>query len=551
MSEPSGRSQTNNSNSMDRKDALLETGLLLSADLSLPLVLQRIVDLARSITSARYGALGVIGPGGGLVEFVTSGLSQEERAAIGPLPVGHGILGLLIAQAEPIRIKDIQAHPKSVGFPEHHPPMVSFLGAPVIAAGRVFGNIYLTEKQGAEEFDDQDESDLLVLATQAGAAIGNAQLFEETRRREQWLDALHDVSGAILSGQDRRLVLEMVADHAGRLVDADLTILAIPSSDPSLLVLEVARGPQAKAVQGMLIPKERSISGEVIRTGEAVSVADASQESKAHKAMVEKGRMGPAMFVPLPVGTAVIGTLSVSNQPGKRPFVYDDLKLLQSFAGQAALMIEYARIKDELQRLAILDERERIAAEIHDGIIQSLFAVGMKLQATSSRIDDKEVATRLDEAIGGIDVAIRDLRNYIFGLRPGLLADRQLDQAIRDLAEEVRRGTSLAFEVSVDESLASELSGRAPDILQLVREAITNVARHATATTCRVSLRREDGKGWLEVADDGEGFDASEPAAPGHHGLANMRKRVDDLGGSVEITSAKGAGTRVSIALPL
>jgi signal transduction histidine kinase len=374
------------------KDAdrrLIEAGMILASELSLDVVLRRIVEVAAELTGARYGALGVLTPDGQRIEeFITVGISPEERAALGDPPTGHGLLGALIREAHPLRIPEIAADPRSVGFPPKHPPMHSLLGAPVAGRGRVFGNIYLTDKQGAAEFDDDDERVLVVLASQAAIAVENARLYDE-------------------------------AERSGR----------------------------------------------------------------------------------------------------------------------------------ELRRLEMLEERERIAKELHDGVIQSLFAVGMSLQAVASMSGDENVSRRLDAAVEDVDHAIRDLRNYIFGLRPGILADRQLDVAVRELAEEFGARSDVVIVVDIDGEAASQLASRAADVVQLVREALSNVERHASATTCRVSLRRgAGGELVLEIDDDGSGFDVSAPASG--MGLSNFRKRVASLDGMVEIESEPGAGTTVRATLP-
>jgi signal transduction histidine kinase len=372
----------------DNDRHLIEAGMVLSSDLSLDRVLRRIVELAVELTGARYGALGVLTPDGQRIEeFITVGVTDEERAAIGDPPVGHGLLGALITEARPMRLPDIAADPRSVGFPPNHPPMRSLLGAPVAGRGRVFGNIYLTEKQGADSFDDEDERVLLVLASQAAVAVENASLYAETER-----------------------------------------------------------------------------------TAEA------------------------------------------------------------------------------LRRLEMMDERERIAKELHDGVIQSLFAVGMSLQGLASMSSDPETARRLESAVEDIDHAIRDLRNYIFGLRPGVLADRQLDQALQQLGEEFSDRSGVVTVVEVNEEVASELASRGADIVQIVREALSNVGRHAEATTCRVRLQRDrEGRVILEIDDDGSGFDPTAPAAG--MGLSNLRERATSLGGTLEIESSPSQGTTVQITL--
>ena len=372
-----------------RADMLIEAGLTLAAELTLDAVLQKIVEQAVEITGARYGAMGVIDAQGLISQFVTEGVTEQEREAIGHIPVGRGLLGVLINEAHPINVSDIAADPRSVGFPPNHPAMHSLLGAPVSAMGRVFGNIYLTEKQGPDPFDDDDIAALKVLATQAGVAIENARLYEETQRVQQ-----------------------------------------------------------------------------------------------------------------------------------------------------------------ELSRLEVLEERERIAKELHDGVIQSLFAVGMGLQGTAALAKDDEITRRIEAAVEELDRAIRDLRNYIFGLRPGILADRQLDQALRELSGEFQARSEVLTVVDVDESVASELASRAADVVQLTREALSNVERHAGATTCRLSLRRAaDGYALLEIDDDGRGFD---PATRSEGmGLSNLAERVASLGGDLTIESFAGEGTTVRARIPL
>lgn len=372
----------------DRTALLIEAGLALASELSLGAVLQRIVELAVDITGARYGALGVLGGDGRIEEFITEGITPDERDAIGDAPAGHGILGVIISEARPLRLDDVTADPRSVGFPPNHPTMRSLLGMPVMARGQVFGNIYLTEKQDASTFTDDDERVLRVLATQAGVAVENARLYEETQ-------------------------------------------------------------------------------------------------------------------------------------------------LAQS----------------ELRRLEVLDERERIAKELHDGVIQSLFAVGMSLQGAAALTQDENMTARIESAVEDIDGAIRDLRNYIFGLRPGILADRQLDQALRELAAEFEERTDVVTVVEVDPIVASELASVASDVVQLAREALSNVSRHAEATTCRVTLRHENGGAMLEIDDDGRGFELS--GTHGGLGLANLRERIDSLGGSLDIQSRAGEGTTVRATLPL
>jgi signal transduction histidine kinase len=367
-----------------RHDALVRAGLVLASELSLPSILQKFVELACEVADARYGALGVLDPERTqLQDFITHGVTDEERRAIGHLPIGKGILGALITEARPLRLARIQSDPRSVGFPPNHPPMTSFLGVPIKVRERVYGNLYLTEKRGAAEFTEDDEEAALTLGAQAGVAIENA------------------------------------------------------------------------------------------------------------------------------------------------------------------------RIREDLQRLAVLEDRERIAKDLHDGVIQSLFAVGMALQAAGALTEDPEaLAKRLSDAVDDVDRVIRELRNYIFGLGPGGVADRQLDQAIRDLVDEYRRGSDVAIRTEVDPEAASLLASKSAHVVQAAREAISNAIRHAKAETVSVVLGREDGEVLLEVEDDGRGFEPQTAMGSGR-GLGNLRARADALGGTLEVRSEPGAGTSVRIRIPL
>ncbi len=533
----------------DRKDMLLEAGLTLASELSLPMVLQRIVDLAAQVTDARYGALGVIGERDTLVEFVTTGIPAKKRRAIGNLPTGRGVLGVLIHEPRPVRIKNIADHPQSVGFPANHPLMRSFLGAPVQAMGRVFGNIYLAEKRSAEEFSQEDEDSLAILATQAGVAIANASLYEEVRSRERWLDALRDIMASVLSGAKAESLLETIAARARDLAAADAATVVTSSSTPGQLVVSAAAGSRASELRGHAVPLEGSISGAVIRSGEGMIFDDVGQDPRGYQPVISLGRHGPAFFVPLRVPGGVAGTLMVANLKGGKPFSEETRRLVASLADSASVALDYDRVQSELRRLGLLEERERIAKELHDGIIQSLFAVGMSLQGTALTTGKTEATERIERAVEQLDGVIRDLRNYIFGLRPGILADRQLDQALHNLGDEMQSRSREHVEVSVDAALAAMLSTRSADIVQLTREALSNVARHAKAAHASVRLERAGSQAVLYVEDDGVGFRPRNDS-PGN-GLHNMRERAAKLGGALEITSAAGKGTTLRVSFPV
>jgi signal transduction histidine kinase len=531
----------------DRYERLLEGGLTLAADLSLPATLQRIVELAAGLTGARYGALGVLGRDGVITELITTGISDRERAALAHIPHGRGVLGVLIDDARPLRLHDIADDPRSVGMPPDHPPMRSFLGVPVMASGRVYGNLYLAEKDDGEDFEADDERALTLLAGQAGAAIEAAQLHEEVQDRAQRLEAVRAITTAILAGTDTGEVLTLIVGHARALIGADLATLALPVDDERLAV-EAADGLLATELLGTIFPAEGSVTGEVMRTGKAVVLADAAGDARTAQPIVAAG-VGPAVFVPLAVRGRTLGTLTVANAAGGPLLRETEVQLVETFAEQAAVALEYARLQGELQRLAVLEDRERIAKELHDGAIQSLFAVGMGLQGSALLATDSELRDRIQNAVEELDRVIRDLRNYIFGLRPGILADRQLDQAIQGLVEEFQRRTGVVAIAQVDPAVAADLGGRAADVIQLAREALSNVSRHAKAVTCRVSLYRDEGGGILEIDDDGRGFDPARLPGTGQ-GLRNLRERAEGLGGRAEIDSTPGEGTRVRVTIP-
>jgi signal transduction histidine kinase len=537
----------------DQHEFLLEAGMALSSERSLPAILQRIVELATRLTGARYGAIGVLGSHGGISQFITTGITPEQRAAIGDLPVGKGILGVLIEDARPLRLRDLRSDPRSAGFPANHPPMRSFLGAPVTARGRVFGNIYLTEKRGAEEFDDQDERALVVLAAQAGVAVENAHLYEELELRVQRVDALHAIVTAILRGEDSDVVLGAVARHARVLLGADLASMAVPSRDGRQLTVLAADGVEAENVIGDVFPLGGSVSGDAITTGQPVALADAATDDRIAQPIVRSGVFGPALFVPLGARGEPFGTLLLARRRGAQPFEDGETRLAEVFAGQAAVVLEQARLRDQVRRLETLEDRERIARELHDGTIQSLFTVGLGLQGIASLAGEPELAKRLQGAVEELDRVIRDLRNYIFGLEPGVLGERQLGKALEDLIAEFQDRTGVVTIAEIDPDATAALAGDAREVVQLVREALSNVSRHAEAATCRVSLSLDPDAGVvrLEIDDDGRGFDPAVAAKGTGRGLGNLRARTARMGGRAEIVGVPGEGTTVRVALPV
>jgi PAS domain S-box-containing protein len=372
----------------------------------------------------------------------------------------------------------------------------------------------------------------------------------ERKRQDDRLRALLEVSQTILEGRDDETVLRIVARHARALVEADLAAVAIADPEDGAFVVRTAEGRHSAAIQGLRVPSRGTLMAGVVDSGRPAELSGASSEVTLAEPMLEAAEAGPALMVPLASGERKFGTLTLANEPGGRRFSDSDLQLLELFAAQAAVAIDYTRVRDELQRLAVLEDRERLGRELHDGAIQALFAVGMGLQGIAMLTTAADLRERLEGSVSQIDEVIRDLRNYIFGLRPGLAADRHLDQALQELAGQFEEQHGVACAVDVDQALASQLTGRAADVVQLTREALSNVGRHAAARTCRVSLRPQPGSAVLEIEDDGRGFVAREAHGKGW-GLRNLEERAAAIGGALEITSVPGEGTAVRLTIPL
>jgi signal transduction histidine kinase len=531
-----------------RMRKLLEAVIVVGSDLSLPVLLRQIVEFACDLVDAQYGALGVLSPDGeDLSEFVYDGIDEETRQRIGPLPRGHGLLGLLIKDPRPLRLRTLADHVASSGFPPHHPPMNSFLGVPVRVGGQVFGNLYLTEKRGRAEFTAQDEELIVALAAAAGVAVQNARLLDETRQRQRWLEGTGEISSALLGGGKREDVLLLVARRARELVAADLAAVATPtSSSADELVLEVADGRNADLLRGSLIPSDESASGQVMRTREAIIVVDASADERTSKTPAALGDIGAALFVPLVGSDAVHGTLVVANETGGKRFGPADMVILESFARSAALALEFVRAQQDRDRLAVLEDRDRIARDLHDTVIQRLFATGMSLQSTVRLTEPAEIGNRISQAVDDLDSTIRDIRSTIFALTTGQSAERGLRRRITDIVSETR--SVLGFEPSL--RLFGAIDARVPaeigeHLVAALREALSNSVRHSKATHVDVVVDARHGLE-LRVEDDGQGFESTRRS-----GLANLQRRAKELGGEMLLDTAPGKGTRLEWRVPL
>lgn len=522
---------------------LLAANRSIFAELSLPGVLRQVVESARELIGARYGALGVIGTDGSLESFIHSGLSTEQAEQIGELPRGRGLLGEVIVHPEPIRLLDISADQRSVGFPEHHPPMHSFLGVPIRLRDEVYGNLYLTESLTGE-FTQEHTELAIALAGTAAIAIENARLFREAQRRQEWLHASTEVTRQLLAGDGQ---LPDVAQAALVTADADLVAVLLPGPDDSLVV-EVAVGPGADELVGLIYTDPGSLAALVLSTGVPIRLGGTGEPDAPGVILSRVADIGPAMALPLTGPSGIRGVLLAGRLSGRAAFTLAELDMAAGFAGHATVALEMADARSIKDRVALLEERDRIARDLHDHVIQRLFATGLTVQSVSAQVPPTQ-AQRLSAQVDAIDETIRQIRTAIFSLttvspgtgrsvRSGLL--QTIDEVSRLLAEPPAVRLRGPIDAGIDAALAEDLDA-------VLREALTNVARHARATTVQIDLLVSGGRVVLTVVDDGVGL------APGgrRSGLKNLRERAENRGGHLEVETAPGAGTTLLWSVPV
>ena len=550
MTDPATPSDT--ADSAFRLRGLLAANRMIISDLELPIVLRRIAEAACQLVNARYAALGVLAPGGGLSEFVHVGVDAAVAEAIGHLPEGKGLLGAIIDDPQPIRLSSIEDDPRSVGFPAHHPPMRSLLGVPIRVRDEVFGNLYLTEPM-AGDFTAEDEELVTALAATAGVAIENARLFDEATRRQNWLEASAQITAQLLSvtGEEP---LQLIARRTLEVADADLVSIVLPTADPARLMVEVAAGAGADVLPGMAYARAGSLAAIALDSAQPVLVADAQAEPRRFVHQTEAAPVGPVMVLPLLEEPAVRGVLVVGRLHGRPRFDESDLDMAMGFANHAALALALADARDSRQRMVLLEDRDRIARDLHDHVIQRLFATGLGIQSLAAAAASEELAGRLSGAVGDIDETIRQIRSSIFQLRGALSpAGRGVRARTLDIVDAIRPLLGFAPQVRfagpVDSAVPEAV---VDDLLAAVRELLTNVARHADASRAELEIRVDDVLA-LEVSDDGVGVGE----AVRRSGLANLRMRAERLHGSLEIADgARGGpadrnGTMVRWKVPL
>ncbi|MDH6605678.1 signal transduction histidine kinase [Streptomyces sp. SAI-208] len=496
----------------DRVHSLLEAVLSVGRELDLEQALHSIVEAAAALVDAQYAALGVIGPDGKrLSAFHTVGVTEEQIAEIGPYPEGHGILGELIRHPEPLRLSKLSQHSASYGFPPHHPPMNTFLGVPIRVREQVFGNLYLTEKRGGAQFDEEDEAVLSTLAVAAGVAIDNARLYEDSRLRERWLRANAEITHRLMSGAAHTEVLRLIADRARENTGAALALVAAPMGDTDSLTVELAVGTEAEAHRGLVLPVEGSLIGHAFTGASPVTSADVSRDERVAGAAERFGGLGPAVAVPIGSGTeGVRGVVLLVRETGRTPFTDKEIEPLRGFAAQAAVAMELAERRQDAEEIAVLKDRDRIARDLHDLAIQRLFATGMTLQSAGRLIEHAEASERVVRAVDDLDETIKIIRSTIFGLRSreggagsGLRA--RAVRVVGEAATVLGFAPSIRMEGLVDTDVPREI---ADDVIAVLSEALTNVARHARAGRADVVLETDGREVRLAVSDDGVGIPA-------------------------------------------
>jgi signal transduction histidine kinase len=519
--------------------ALLDAVMAISSDLDLRNVLARIVEAATRLTDAHYGALGVVGPENYLTEFVTTGINDELRERIGDLPHGRGILGLLITDPRPIRLKDLTDHPSSYGFPPHHPPMVTFLGVPVRIRGTVFGNLYLTEKAGGGEFTETDEQLVVALAGVAGLVIENARAYGLSEQRREWLEAAATLPNSLQPPIDWDRLLAQIAATARRAGRAVATAVVDTGPVENLVESEIGDA------EVLAVACEPSIEDEIRGRLRTVLMRIADLEV-VDPVDVRVGDL-VATVVPLSTHLARGGLLvSFNDATEVRLRDVDDRELLRSFTDYAALTLDRGQAISEREELAVISDRERIARDLHDVVIQRLFATGMQLQAAAMRAVSEDVRGRVERSVAELDATIRDVRATIFELQAPAVGSlrNELRSLVREYGRVLRFTPELRIRGPIDTAATEEMR---ESLLKVLREALSNVSRHAEASAVEIMVDVVEGHLVLTVDDDGVGITSPGPRS----GLANARTRAADLGGDLLVGESPLGGARLRWSVPL
>lgn len=534
----------------DQMEQLSRVIVEIGAGLDLDATLHRIISAARELTCAPYGALAIRDREGDLISFVHEGMDDTTVRRIGHLPVGKGLLSLSLLDTPALRMDDLTTHHAAAGFPEHHPPMRAFLAVPITIRGTVFGNLYLTHVDPARVFSESDEVAARALAFGAAVAIDNAQLFERERTSVKWMEASREITTALLSRPEpHQRPLQLIAERARVLTDAEQAIVLVPADADApgerveTLVVSAAVGRHAADVLGQQVPVDGSTSGAVFRSGEPLITEELRYPIQAFTDVGQR----PAILVPLRARDEVVGVIAVARGTDQSPFDESYLDLVSDFATHAAIALVLASAREGARQLAILAERERIAHDLHDHVIQRLFAAGINLKGTLARARSPEVAERLNRTLDDLQTIIEEIRTTIFGLQSPVAASGDFRQRIQQVVADLTGNRDLVATVRTDGPMTA-VGGELADHAEAVAtEAVSNALRHSGATRLTVEISVADML-ILDVVDNGCGIPAGNVR---HSGLANMKRRAEQLGGTCEITTPPEGGTRVRWTAPL
>ncbi|OXM75020.1 histidine kinase [Amycolatopsis sp. KNN50.9b] len=532
--------------SRDQMDGLLEAMLAVAGGLELDATLRRIVHAAINLVDCRYGALGVLNQDReGLAEFVYEGIDEATRREIGELPTGHGLLGLLIQQPKPIRLDDLSQHLASYGFPPHHPPMRTFLGVPVRVRNDVFGNLYLTEKNNGQPFTEDDEVVVQALAAAAGIAVENARLYEEAQLRQRWQEATSEIRAELLAAADPTDVLSLIANRALALAGADYAFIAqpddpdVPPADVTHLTVTVSAGLDSDPLIGREIPLRGSSCG--------AAYTDAQPRRVENLTFDLSHEFGPALVLPLRASRDYVsGVLVTLRKAGQDPFDSTQLPLAAAFADQAALALQLAEDQRSLNELKVVSDRDRIARDLHDHVIQRLFAHGLALQSTHMRTRNPEIQRRLADMIDDVQNIVAEIRTAIFDLHGGLQGTTQLRKRLNEIIAEVTGDTGLRTTVRMSGPIGVVGSDLAEHAEAVLREALSNAVRHARASTLAITVSVDDDL-VIDVVDNGTGI----PGKVARSGLRNLTERATQAGGRCTVTALDSGGTRLTWSAPV
>ena len=540
--------------------ALHKSSLELVQITALDTLLQRIAALACEQAEARYAAVGVVGPGGDLEAFIPVGMSEEEVARMPAPPRGLGLLGVLMHSQESIRIAHISKDPRSVGFPKNHPSMESFLGVPIRHGGRHIGQIYLTDKIGAPEFTESDQLMIEMLAAYAAVAIINARIYRElvqrdrilTRRNEN-LALLNELSSTLATSTDIEQILDKALTQVLDYLQLEIGEVYLRPENSRQLKRVMHRG---HIVNALWVKDKYNLGegviGKVAKTNQARLISMNNPDGSDLHSDVYNGEFHQVACLPITGRQGVVGVLCLAScHP--RPLDELEMQFLATIGSWVGTAIESVRLNLQGRRLAVLEERERIGMDLHDGIIQSIYAVGLTLEHARLLVksDTGGMVQRIEQAISDLNHTIRDIRTYILDLRPRQLYNESLMEGIRRLVQEFRANTLLSVNLQgSEEDMATIPDTQALALFHICQEALANIAKHARARTIAVTLWKATDRYLMEVADDGQGFDVEKMRLTIGHGLANMQTRARNVGGDVDFSSEPGAGTTILAWVP-